>query len=121
MRRNGPSELHTKWQAIANQLPLIKELTIPRHVVLPNNVEIQIHGFCDVSQSGYGACLYVRSCRTKGHGLVRLACAKSRLAPVKQLTIPRLELCGATLLTDGDDEDGPFFLLFFSCVSRELK
>ena len=46
-----PQSLHTKWQAIANQLPLIKELTIPRHVVLPNNVEIEIHGFCDASQS----------------------------------------------------------------------
>ena len=30
---------------------------------------------------------------------MRLACAKSRVSPVKQLTIPRLELCGATLLT----------------------
>ena len=60
---------------------------------------MQIHGFCDASQSGYGACLYIRSKNARGHVSVRLACSKSRVAPVKQLTIPRFELCGAVLLT----------------------
>ena len=94
-----PQALHTKWQAIASQLHLIKGLAIPRHLVLPEYMEVQIHGFCDASQSGYGACLYIRSSDADGRVLVQLACAKSRVAPVKQQTIPRLELCGAVLLT----------------------
>ena len=94
-----PQTLHTKWQSTANQLQLIKNLRIPRHVVLPDYTEIQIHGFCDSSQLRYAACLYLRSEGVESQVLIRLVCAKSRVAPVKQLTIPRLELCGAVLLT----------------------
>ncbi|XP_018376448.1 PREDICTED: uncharacterized protein LOC108769759 [Trachymyrmex cornetzi] len=59
---------------------------------------IQIHGFCDASNIGYGACIYVRSCGPQGNVAVRLLCGKSRVAPLKPVTIPRLELCGALLL-----------------------
>ncbi|XP_011859829.1 PREDICTED: uncharacterized protein LOC105557255 [Vollenhovia emeryi] len=54
--------------------------------------------FCDASSIGYGACLYVRSSRKNETAIVRLACAKSRVAPLKPITIPRLELCGALVL-----------------------
>ncbi|XP_011880587.1 PREDICTED: uncharacterized protein LOC105569050 [Vollenhovia emeryi] len=59
---------------------------------------IQIHGFCDASNNGYGASLYVRSIGINGKVICRLLCAKSRVAPLKSTTIPRLELCGALLL-----------------------
>lgn len=99
-----PQEIHFKWQSIAKQLPLIRELRVPRLLLIPEYVEAQIHGFCDASQVGYGACLYVRTTTASGLVRVRLACAKSRVSPVKQLTIPRLELCGAVLLTRLFDE-----------------
>ncbi|XP_043496470.1 uncharacterized protein LOC122520475 [Polistes fuscatus] len=57
-----------------------------------------IHGFCDASQVGYGGSLYVRSRDRVGNIHVRLLCAKSRVAPLKDTTIPRLELCGALTL-----------------------
>ncbi|XP_071652802.1 uncharacterized protein [Temnothorax longispinosus] len=57
-----------------------------------------LHGFCDASNIGYGACLYVRSRGKNGKIVTRLLCAKSRVAPLKLITIPRLELCGALLL-----------------------
>ena len=44
-----PQALHTKWTSIANQLPLIKNLAIPCHLVLSDYTEVQIHGFCDAS------------------------------------------------------------------------
>jgi hypothetical protein len=47
---------------------------------------------------GYGACLYVRSKDECGNTVVSLICAKSRVAPLKTITITRLELCGALLL-----------------------
>ncbi|XP_075211192.1 uncharacterized protein LOC142318507 [Lycorma delicatula] len=49
-------------------------------------------------QDGYGACIYLRSVNTFGNISVKLLCSKSRVAPVKQISIPRLELCGALLM-----------------------
>ena len=92
------NELHTLWSSFARQLDLIDNLVIYRHLFLNDINEIQIHGFCDASKVGYGACLYVRSCSNQNQILVRLMCAKSRVAPIKETTIPRLELCGALTL-----------------------
>ena len=66
---NVPQVLHTKWQYIASQLPLIRNLKISRYLLLPNHVETQINGFCDASQLGYGACS-VKGCRGPGIGTV---------------------------------------------------
>ena len=53
---------------------------------------IEIHGFSDACNHGYGACLYIRKIS------VSLLCSKSRVAPLKTQTIPRLELNAALLL-----------------------
>ncbi|GFW18571.1 integrase catalytic domain-containing protein [Trichonephila clavipes] len=47
----------------------------------------------------YGAALYLRCINTSGEISVRLLCSKSKVAPLKSITIPRLELCGAVLLS----------------------
>lgn len=71
---------------------------MPRHVVCKNYTEIQLHGFADASQRAYGACVYIRSQNPEGVVEVKLLCAKARMAPLKQQTIPRLELCAALTL-----------------------
>jgi hypothetical protein len=45
-----------------------------------------------------GACIYLKSISESGDILIKLLCAKSRVAPLKTISIPRLELCGAVLL-----------------------
>ncbi|XP_066600580.1 uncharacterized protein [Prorops nasuta] len=82
-----------------SQLPLINELKVNRRLMINEAVRIELHGFCDASKLGYGACLYIRSCDGRNKTLVNLLCAKSRVAPMKEITIPRLELCGALTLT----------------------
>lgn len=55
--------------------------------------------FADASREAFGACAYVRWRTSKGGYDVRFIAAKSRVAPLKELTIPRLELQAAVLAT----------------------
>ncbi|XP_062542558.1 uncharacterized protein LOC134210530 [Armigeres subalbatus] len=59
---------------------------------------VQIHGFSDASEHAYGACLYLRSIAPDGFVTIRLLAAKSRVAPLNNKSIARLELCAALLL-----------------------
>ncbi|XP_060860146.1 uncharacterized protein LOC132937339 [Metopolophium dirhodum] len=60
----------------------------------------ELHGFSDASQEAYGACVYVKTTDDHGQVTVLLYTSKSRVAPTKQTTIPRLELCEAVLLME---------------------
>ena len=80
-------------------LSQVNEIAVDR-LVLANGqpTEIQLHGFCDSSKKAYEACLYLRSVNQQGEVTTKLLCSKSRVAPVKKVTLPRLELCGSLLL-----------------------
>ncbi|XP_011691571.1 PREDICTED: uncharacterized protein LOC105452295 [Wasmannia auropunctata] len=93
-----PQSLYTNWLEFVRQLESMGRVSFDRKLLVDDCHNIQIHGFCDASSVGYGACLYVRSSGKRGKTICRLACAKSRVAPLKTVTIPRLELCGALLL-----------------------
>ncbi|XP_066600735.1 uncharacterized protein [Prorops nasuta] len=90
--------LREKWALFANQLILLNDVTVPRYSLIGEACEVQIHGFCDASKLGYGACIYLRSIDAKGNISVRLICSKSRVASLKEITIPRMELNGALTL-----------------------
>ncbi|RVE46472.1 hypothetical protein evm_008882 [Chilo suppressalis] len=62
-----------------------------------NPVRIELHIFTDASENAYGACAYSRTFSETGELTVRMICSKSRVAPVKSVSIPRLELCGAVI------------------------
>ena len=80
-------------------LSQVNEIAVDR-LVLANGqpTEIQLHGFCDSSKKAYEACLYLRSVNQQGEVTTKLLCFKSGVAPVKKVTLPRFELCGALLL-----------------------
>ena len=84
-----PLRLDTSWQK-ANLLPL-SSISIPRYVNLDSSAICQIHGFSDASIRAYGCCIYKRSQSASGIKYM-LFTAKSRVAPLKTKSLPRLEL-----------------------------
>ncbi|XP_062713249.1 uncharacterized protein LOC134290197 [Aedes albopictus] len=90
-----PSQLEQKWKTFHRCLDKLAEYSIPRFAFITDYVDIQFHCFADASEFAYGACLYVRSVDRYGNVRMELLSAKSRVAPLKRLTIPRLELCAA--------------------------
>ena len=98
-----PQELHTQWVDYRRTLHDMQTLTIPRRVLIDNSTllaQVEIHGFSDASERAYGACIYLRSKNNAGRWTTRLLCAKSRVAPLKTVSLPRLELCAAVLLAN---------------------
>lgn len=59
-----------------------------------NNDIIEIHIFCDASKLAYGASAYVKV-KKQDKILVNLVTSKTRVSPLKNVTLPRLELLGA--------------------------
>ncbi|XP_018394547.1 PREDICTED: uncharacterized protein LOC108773254 [Cyphomyrmex costatus] len=93
-----PSDLHSTWISFRNQINALNQIKIPRHVICKNYTRIELHGFADAAQGAYGACTYIHSIDHQNTSEVRLLCSKTRVAPLKQQTIPRLELCAALTL-----------------------
>ncbi|XP_058801546.1 uncharacterized protein LOC131670173 [Phymastichus coffea] len=64
-----PQDIHTKWIALAEQLLLVREVALPRYLRydIANPVSTEIHGFCDASIQGYGACIFIRSIDSVGN------------------------------------------------------
>lgn len=93
-----PDDILSQWFHLRESLKDLNSIKIPR-CVIPGDVEwIELHGFADASGTAYGACLYIRAVRFDFHVDCQLLCSKSRIAPLCEMTIPRLELCAALLL-----------------------
>ncbi|KAF0717060.1 Integrase catalytic domain-containing protein [Aphis craccivora] len=93
-------EIKNKWINYINDLISVNNLSIPRWLQCDDETrEIEINGFSDASCIAYGACVYLTCTKRDGSRTSRLVCAKSRVAPLKMLSIPRLELCAAVLLS----------------------
>lgn len=94
-----PPEIQQRWRVFEQQLPLLAEIRLPRWLNCTPKDIISLHGFADASQKAYGAAVYLRVERGSASTSVLLA-SKSRVAPCRTVTIPRLELTAARLLVD---------------------
>ena len=89
-----------RWEKWRNELPSLERLSFPRCVKPPDFREVksrQLHIFSDASSIGYGSVVYQRLCDNQGHIHCSFLIGKARLAPIKPVTIPRLELTAATV------------------------
>ncbi|XP_060644814.1 uncharacterized protein LOC132783576 [Drosophila nasuta] len=94
-----PADLTEQWTSFLQNYSSLQDIRIPRWTKYTTGARIQFHGFYDASQSAYGAALYARV-ETAGQVSVSLLAAKTRVAPIKTVSLPRLELCGALLLAE---------------------
>ncbi|XP_025264886.1 uncharacterized protein LOC112638071 [Camponotus floridanus] len=94
-----PPDINTRWNKLKSQFEDFNRLKIPRCIKFNSESQAtQIHGFCDASQRAYGACVYVRTQIGPEEFGCKLLASKSRVAPLKALSLPRLELSAALLL-----------------------
>lgn len=92
------SNLTKLWLQIKEDLSNIQNIQVPRYVLTSENSLGEIHGFADASQRAFGCCLYYRVF-VNGSYRTTLLISKSKVAPIKAQSLPRLELCAAVLLS----------------------
>ena len=94
-----PEAMKHEWEQWLPQISALKKVNFPRHIQIDSNSEFHI--FADASETGYGAVAYVRnfSAQTNTYQS-HLLFARSRIAPIKERTIPQMELQAALLATD---------------------
>ncbi|GFX40787.1 uncharacterized protein TNCV_3760111 [Trichonephila clavipes] len=96
-----PKQLEVSWNKWCNEIHYLSEINIPRYYFqnfLPSNATtIQLHCFSDASKKAYGTVAYLRIELNDGNIISSFVASKGRVAPLKTLSIPRLELMGALL------------------------
>ena len=90
------------WSQLADDLPDLAGLKVARCIKPPVDefgeiVDVQIHHFSDASDKAYGTASYIRFVSASGNIHCTFIFGKSRVAPLKKITIPRMELTAATL------------------------
>lgn len=94
-----PTRIVRAWEQFQAELPLISEMKYARHVGVVEGCKISLVGFADASEKAYGGAVYAHVVLPDGDIVVSLVCAKSKVAPLKVVSLARLELCAALLLS----------------------
>ena len=95
-------DLAAVWRNWQTELHYITEHPIPRFYYHPDKIkmQVQLHGFSDASNLAYGGVVYLRTLYQDTTVTVSLINAKTKVAPLSPVgTTPRLELCGAQVLS----------------------
>ena len=95
-----PEPYLSQWQRWLEELPRVITTDIPRCYRTQFSITtstIQLHNFADASRCGYAAVSYLRFVDEKGVIHCPFVMGKTRNAPIREWTIPRLELQAAVL------------------------
>ncbi|XP_017466485.1 PREDICTED: uncharacterized protein LOC108359241 [Rhagoletis zephyria] len=93
-----PMPIAREWCHHREQLKLFSDLKLKRWTGIgAKGAYTQLHLFADASERAYAAVIYARTIQPCGEITVALASSKTKVAPLKVTTLPRLELCAANL------------------------
>ena len=95
-----PESIRESWLKWRSELDLLSTKYVPRcyHDKTTSVTSMELHGFSNASELAYSAVVYLRMECADGSIQIGLVLSKTKVAPIKRLTIPRLELYGAQLL-----------------------
>ncbi|GBP28308.1 hypothetical protein EVAR_11768_1 [Eumeta japonica] len=90
------ADAHKKWLKWVNDIKKLASIRIPR-CISPGHTEGELHVFVDASEKSYAAAVHWRIKLSEHESAVSLIAGKARVAPLKVISIPRLELKAALL------------------------
>ncbi len=93
-----PNEILIRWEKWLRSIKEHPYMIIPRSVIGCRTTGVVVHGFSDASKQAVCAAIYALSFYSNKLSRQHLLVSKARVAP-KQLTIPRLELVAAHMLS----------------------
>lgn len=91
-----PDHIKTQFINWVKELKYLEDIKVPRWLGFSDVRNVSVHTFTDASENSYAAAVFVRI-ETQYGVKVQLVHSKTRVSPVKKITIPRLELLAATI------------------------
>nr|XP_037872500.1 uncharacterized protein LOC119629716 [Bombyx mori] len=92
-------EIVAAWHRFVSELPILENVRIPRHTGIVIECIVSLLGFADASEKAYGGVVYLHVYFPQTNKFtITLVCAKSRVAPLRCVSLARLELCGNLIL-----------------------
>jgi hypothetical protein len=88
-------EMIRRWVEYCESLEALPSITIDRLLGTLQSQNLQLHGSCDASTRANAAAVYLRVANSNGSVGIHLIASKSKVAPIKTVSVPNLELCGA--------------------------
>lgn len=94
-----PTRISTRWMSLREDFSRLAGISLRTWLNTWSDTEDTIHGFSDASQLAMAAAVYIVVSSSSTVVQANLVCSKTKVAPLKPLTIPRLELAAALLLS----------------------
>ncbi len=94
----APPELVVRFHQYCNEVQALANISVQRWTGQFSREEVQYVGFADASERACAACIFIRVPSRVGRKW-RLLCTKTQVAPVKSVSLPRLELIACLLLS----------------------
>ncbi|XP_077119086.1 uncharacterized protein LOC143775127 [Ranitomeya variabilis] len=98
-----PSDKRELWERWKNSLEALSSLYVARPYASVPSSEIEVQRlciFCDASTKAIAAVAYLKTTDINVQCHVRLVMSRTKLAPLREHTVPRLELCAAVLAVE---------------------
>ena len=98
-----PADLQLKWNDWKNELQSLSSVRIPRYIGSIHKQyakPVELHTFGDASEEAYAAVSYLKSVDEDGEAYITLMYSKTKVAPIKLVSLPRLELLASVLAAE---------------------